>query len=89
MILWVLLLGMILVPTAVQAQVEVEKSTEIITISGKQFYMHHVKKGQTLFLIEAMKTFNAVRAPRAGVVKQILVKDSQPVEYDEPLLILE
>jgi len=48
-----------------------------------------VKKGQTLFLIEAMKTFNAVRAPRAGIVKQILVKDSQPVEYDEPLLILE
>ncbi len=48
-----------------------------------------VKKGQTLFLIEAMKTFNAVRAPRAGVIKQILVKDSQPVEYDEPLVILE
>ena len=51
MILWVLLLGMILIPTAVQAQVEVEKSAEIITISGKQFYMHHVKKGQTLYSI--------------------------------------
>lgn len=51
LILWLLFVGLLMLPTAVQAQVEVEKSTEIITISGKQFYMHHVKKGQTLYSI--------------------------------------
>ena len=48
-----------------------------------------VKKGQILFLIEAMKTFNAVRAHKAGKVGDILIQNAQPVEFDEPLLILE
>jgi len=48
-----------------------------------------VKEGQTLLIIEAMKTMNQIPAPRAGVVKAILVEDGQPVEYDEPLLIIE
>ncbi len=48
-----------------------------------------VTEGQTLLIIEAMKTMNPVVAPRSGVVKQILVENEQPVEFGEPLLILE
>jgi acetyl-CoA carboxylase biotin carboxyl carrier protein len=48
-----------------------------------------VEAGATLLLIEAMKTFNQIKAPKAGTVKQILVKAGAPVEYDEPLLIIE
>ncbi len=48
-----------------------------------------VKEGQTLLIIEAMKTMNQIPAPRSGVVKAILVEDGQPVEFDEPLLIIE
>jgi len=48
-----------------------------------------VREGQTLLLIEAMKTFNEIRAPRAGTVSLILVKNEQPVEYGDVLLILE
>jgi len=46
-----------------------------------------VEAGQTLFLIEAMKTFNPVRAPRAGRVARILVADAAPVEYGEALIV--
>ena len=45
------LFGAVLFPTAIQAQVVVEKSTEIVTISNKQYYMHHVKRGETLYSI--------------------------------------
>ena len=48
-----------------------------------------VEAGQTLLLIEAMKTFNQIRAPKAGIVARILVANSTPVEYGEVLLILE
>ena len=48
-----------------------------------------VAAGQTLLLIEAMKTFNPVPAPRAGKVTQVLVKNTQPVEFGEPLIIIE
>jgi acetyl-CoA carboxylase biotin carboxyl carrier protein len=48
-----------------------------------------IEAGATLLLIEAMKTFNQIKAPRAGIVKQILVASGSPVEYDEPLLIVE
>lgn len=48
-----------------------------------------VSEGQTLCLIEAMKTFNPVRAPRAGAVVAILVDDATPVEFGEPLVIVE
>lgn len=48
-----------------------------------------VEAGATLLLIEAMKTFNQIKAPRAGTVKQILVSSGAPVEFDEPLLIIE
>jgi acetyl-CoA carboxylase biotin carboxyl carrier protein len=48
-----------------------------------------VVAGQTLLLIEAMKTFNQIRAPKAGTVARILIANSTPVEYGEVLLILE
>ena len=48
-----------------------------------------VDAGATLLLIEAMKTFNQIKAPKAGTVKEILVHAGAPVEYDEPLLIIE
>ena len=48
-----------------------------------------VKAGDTLIIIEAMKTMNQIPAPRAGTVTQILVDDGQPVEYGEPLMIIE
>ena len=48
-----------------------------------------VAVGQTLLLIEAMKTFNPVIAPRAGKVTQILIENQQPVEFGEPLVIIE
>jgi acetyl-CoA carboxylase biotin carboxyl carrier protein len=48
-----------------------------------------VAAGQTLLLIEAMKTFNQIRAPRAGTVARILVSSGAPVEYGEALMILE
>jgi len=48
-----------------------------------------VTAGQTLMVVEAMKTFNPIPAPRAGKITAILVSDSHPVEYGEPLVILE
>jgi acetyl-CoA carboxylase biotin carboxyl carrier protein len=48
-----------------------------------------VKAGETLIIIEAMKTMNQIPAPRSGTVIQILVEDGQPVEYGEPLMIIE
>jgi len=48
-----------------------------------------VKVGERVLLVEAMKTFNDIVAPRAGKVVAILVEDGQPVEYGEPLLVIE
>jgi len=48
-----------------------------------------VKQGQTLLIIEAMKTMNPIPSPREGVVAQILVGDGQPVEFGEPLVVFE
>ena len=48
-----------------------------------------VTAGQTLLIIEAMKTFNPIKAPKAGTVSQILVDNAQPVEFGEPLMLVE
>ena len=48
-----------------------------------------VAQGQTLMIVEAMKTMNPIAAPRAGSVKEVLVRDAQPVEYGEPLIVVE
>ncbi|MBB5694508.1 acetyl-CoA carboxylase biotin carboxyl carrier protein [Muricoccus pecuniae] len=54
-----------------------------ITIGGR------VAQGQTVLLIEAMKTFNQIKAPKAGTVTRILVDSGMPVEFGEPLLVIE
>jgi acetyl-CoA carboxylase biotin carboxyl carrier protein len=48
-----------------------------------------VQQGQTLLIIEAMKTMNQIPSPRAGTVTAILFEDAQPVEYGEPLVVIE
>lgn len=48
-----------------------------------------VTAGQTIMLIEAMKTFNQIKAPHAGTVTRILVANGQPVEYGQPLLVID
>ena len=49
----------------------------------------HVKAGDTLLLIEAMKTFNEIKAPKSGVIKKIIALNSQPVEFGDQLVIFE
>ncbi|MEJ8474352.1 acetyl-CoA carboxylase biotin carboxyl carrier protein [Roseibium algae] len=59
---------------------------------GKPQYIHvgdKVTKGQTILIIEAMKTMNHIPATKSGTVKEILVTDAQPVEFGEPLIIVE
>ncbi len=48
-----------------------------------------VKQGQTLLIVEAMKTMNAIPAPKSGTVTQILIEDGTPVEFGEPLVVIE
>ena len=47
-----------------------------------------VKKGDTLLIIEAMKTFNPIKAKKSGKVEKILVNDAEPVEYGQPLIVI-
>ena len=47
-----------------------------------------VKEGDTLMIIEAMKVMNPILAPKAGTVQQVLVSDAQPVEFDQPLVVI-
>src|SRR4051812_20567797 len=59
---------------------------------GKPVFVHvgdKVTAGQTLLIIEAMKTFNPIKAPKAGTVSQILIENARPVEFGEVLMILE
>ena len=60
-----------------------EGAAQFVAVGAK------VTQGQTLLLIEAMKTFNQIKAPRAGTVTRILVESGMPVEYGEPLMIIE
>jgi acetyl-CoA carboxylase biotin carboxyl carrier protein len=59
---------------------------------GKPVFVHvgdKVTAGQTLLIIEAMKTFNPIKAPKAGVVTQVLIENARPVEFAEVLMIVE
>ena len=59
---------------------------------GKPAFVHigdKVTAGQTLLIIEAMKTFNPIKAPKTGTVVQVLIENAQPVEFGEPLMIVE
>ncbi len=58
---------------------------------AKQFVAigESVKEGQTVLIVEAMKTMNQIASPRSGKVKAILVDDGQPVEFGEPLFVIE
>ena len=47
-----------------------------------------VKAGDTLLIVEAMKVMNPITAPEGGVIKKIMVADAQPVEFDQPLLVI-
>jgi acetyl-CoA carboxylase biotin carboxyl carrier protein len=58
-------------------------ATPFITVGAR------VAAGQTVMLIEAMKTFNQIKAPKAGTVTRILVESGAPVEYGAPLLVVE
>ena len=48
-----------------------------------------VREGQTVLIVEAMKTMNQIPAPKSGTVTRVMVEDGQPVEYGEPLMIIE
>ena len=48
-----------------------------------------VKAGDTLLIIEAMKVMNPITAPKGGKIAQILIGDAQPVEFDQPLVVIE
>ena len=48
-----------------------------------------VSAGDTLLIVEAMKVMNPIVAPAAGTVKQVLVENGQPVEFDQPLIVVE
>jgi acetyl-CoA carboxylase biotin carboxyl carrier protein len=58
-------------------------ATPFVTVGAQ------VTEGQTVVIIEAMKTMNHIPAPRAGTVKRILIEDGSPVEYGAPLMIIE
>ncbi|PPB81211.1 acetyl-CoA carboxylase biotin carboxyl carrier protein [Albidovulum inexpectatum] len=76
--------GAVTSPMVGTAYLAPEPGAEPFVTVGSQ-----VKEGQTVMIIEAMKTMNHIPAPRAGTVKRILVEDGTPVEYGAPLLIIE
>jgi acetyl-CoA carboxylase biotin carboxyl carrier protein len=76
--------GAVTSPMVGTAYLSPEPGAEPFVTVGAQ-----VKEGQTLLIIEAMKTMNHIPAPRAGTVRRILVEDGSPVEYGAPLLIIE
>lgn len=76
--------GAVTSPMVGVAYLSPEPGAPVFVSVGQQ-----VQAGQTLLLIEAMKTFNQIKAPKAGTVAAILVQHSAPVEYGEVLIILE
>jgi acetyl-CoA carboxylase biotin carboxyl carrier protein len=76
--------GVVISPMVGTAYVTPEPGARPFIEIGSQ-----VKAGDTLLIVEAMKTMNQIPAPRAGTVIQILFEDGQPVEFGEPLVIIE
>lgn len=76
--------GAVLSPMVGTAYRSPEPGAKVFVDVGQQ-----VRQGQTLLIIEAMKTMNAIPAPKAGTVKEILIEDGQPVEFAQPLMIVE
>jgi acetyl-CoA carboxylase biotin carboxyl carrier protein len=76
--------GVVISPMVGTAYVAPEPGAKPFIEIGSQ-----VKAGDTLLVVEAMKTMNQIPAPRAGTVIQILFEDGQPVEFGEPLVIIE
>jgi acetyl-CoA carboxylase biotin carboxyl carrier protein len=76
--------GAILSPMVGTAYIAPEPGAEPFIAVGAK-----VTKGQTLLVIEAMKVMNPLPAPKAGTVTQVMVSDGMPVEYGQPLLVLE
>jgi acetyl-CoA carboxylase biotin carboxyl carrier protein len=76
--------GVVISPMVGTAYVAPEPGAKPFVEIGSQ-----VKAGDTLLVVEAMKTMNQIPAPRAGTVIQILFEDGQPVEFGEPLVVIE
>lgn len=76
--------GAVTSPMVGVAYLSPEPGAAPFVVQGQQ-----VAEGQTLLLIEAMKTFNQIKAPRAGTLTRILVEVGAPVEYGEPLMVIE
>jgi acetyl-CoA carboxylase biotin carboxyl carrier protein len=76
--------GMVPSPMVGTAYLSPEPGADVFVSVGDT-----VTEGQTVMIVEAMKTMNPIPAPRGGKVTKICVADSQPVEYGEPLLIIE
>jgi acetyl-CoA carboxylase biotin carboxyl carrier protein len=76
--------GVVASPMVGTVYLQAEPGTPAFATVGAQ-----VAEGQTILIIEAMKTMNQIPAPRAGTVKRILVEDGRPVEYGAPLMIIE
>jgi acetyl-CoA carboxylase biotin carboxyl carrier protein len=76
--------GAVTSPMVGTIYLQAEPGTKPFVSVGEQ-----VAEGQTLLIVEAMKTMNQIPAPRAGTVKRILVEDGAPVEYGAPLMIIE
>ena len=62
----------------------------VIRVKAKAFIKQGqaIKKGDTLLIIEAMKTFNPIKSEKSGKIEKILVNDSEPVEFGQPLVVI-
>jgi acetyl-CoA carboxylase biotin carboxyl carrier protein len=76
--------GVVTSPMVGTVYLQAEPGSAPFAVVGQQ-----VKEGDTLLIIEAMKTMNQIPAPRAGTVKRILIEDGAPAEYGAPLMIIE
>jgi len=84
-------------PAAAGPKGDIVKSPMVGTIymqpqPGAKSFIHvgdRVDVGQTLLIVEAMKTMNPIPAPKGGIVTAILIEDGQPVEYGEPLVVID